>query len=183
MNALSGCLLFAVAVVLLRMLFAVGYVVEYVVEYVVVYIVGYLAGCWVACGSLSDCCLVGCAWLWLLCCYTWSLLWHMLWTLSLKLLWHILWDIWPADARFLVPFSGGLLFAVPVLLLRMLFAVAHFMIFFQEYVADYVSVYLICGCLLTGCVLVAFWLLCGRLLFAVALVDLRMLFAVPYFVE
>jgi hypothetical protein len=41
MNALSGCLLFAVAVVVLRMLFAVGYVVEYVVEYVVAYIVEY----------------------------------------------------------------------------------------------------------------------------------------------
>jgi hypothetical protein len=32
---LSGCLLFAVAIVLLRMLFAVAYVMEYVVEYVV----------------------------------------------------------------------------------------------------------------------------------------------------
>jgi putative flippase GtrA len=59
MTALSGCLLFAVADVLLRMLFAMGYVVEYVVENVVEYVVGYLASCWLAFWSLSDCCLVG----------------------------------------------------------------------------------------------------------------------------
>jgi hypothetical protein len=56
MNALSECLLFAVVLVLLRMLFAVGYVAEYVVEHVVEYdveyvskdVVGYVVSCWVA---------------------------------------------------------------------------------------------------------------------------------------
>jgi hypothetical protein len=59
---LSGCLICAVALVLLRMLFAAAYVVEYVVEYVVGFFVGYLASCWlllVAVGSrLRSGCLI-----------------------------------------------------------------------------------------------------------------------------
>jgi hypothetical protein len=51
-NALSGWLLFAVALVLVRMLFAVGYVVEFVLEYVLgdvlEDVVGYVSSCWVA---------------------------------------------------------------------------------------------------------------------------------------
>jgi hypothetical protein len=49
--SLSGCLLFAVALVLLLMLFAVVYVVEYVLEHVLQHVVGYfLASCWLLSG-------------------------------------------------------------------------------------------------------------------------------------
>jgi hypothetical protein len=48
--SLSGCLLFAVALVLLLMLVAVVYVVEYVLEHVLEDVVGYLASCWLLSG-------------------------------------------------------------------------------------------------------------------------------------
>jgi hypothetical protein len=58
----SGCLLFAEAVVLLRMLCAVGYVVEYIVEYDVEYVVGYFASRWLLFGNVMEalCFLCGC---------------------------------------------------------------------------------------------------------------------------
>jgi hypothetical protein len=57
-----GCLLFAEAVVLLRMLCAVGYVVEYMVEYCVEYVVGYFASRWLLFGDVmvAVCFLCGC---------------------------------------------------------------------------------------------------------------------------
>jgi hypothetical protein len=54
---LFGCLLFAVASVLLRMLFAVAYVLEYSVEYCVEYCMLYLTTCWL----FSGCVLVVCS--------------------------------------------------------------------------------------------------------------------------
>jgi hypothetical protein len=52
-RSLSGCLLFAVALVIPLMLVAVVYVVEYVLEHVLEHVVGYLASCWL---------LSGCGW-------------------------------------------------------------------------------------------------------------------------
>jgi hypothetical protein len=58
---LSGCVLVAMAAVLLRMLSAIAYCVEYVVEYGVDYVVGYLASCWLF-FSLRYGCFLVCFW-------------------------------------------------------------------------------------------------------------------------
>jgi hypothetical protein len=65
---LCGSLLFAVAAVLLRMVFVLAYVVEHVAEYFLKYVVGYLAtssllsGCFLdAFWSLSGCLLLAVA--------------------------------------------------------------------------------------------------------------------------
>jgi hypothetical protein len=76
-----------------------------------------------------------------------------------------------------------LIFAVAVVLLRMLLDVKYLVEYVVEYVMEYVLVYLASFWLLSGCVLVAFWLLSGGLLFVVAHVPPLMLFAVAYVVE
>jgi hypothetical protein len=80
-------------------------------------------------------------------------------------------------------FLLAVLFAVALLLLRMLFAVAYIVEYVVEYVEEYVARYLASCWLLSGSALVGFRSLSGCLLFAVAVVVLRMLFAVAYMVE
>jgi hypothetical protein len=74
---------------------------------------------------------------------------------------------------------GCLLFAVAVVILRMLSAVGYVLEYVVEYIVEYVA-----SCwLLSVCFLVAFWLLSGCLLVAVAAKLRRMLYAVAYCVE
>jgi hypothetical protein len=133
---LSGCLLSAVALALLRMLFAVGYEGydgQYIVEYFVDFYEGYLASCWL----LPGYCLVA---------------------FRLR--------------------GGCLLFAVAVVLLRMMFAEVYFVECVVEYLMEYIVGYLASRWLLSVYVMVAFWLLSGCFLHAVAVMLLRMLFDV-----
>jgi hypothetical protein len=57
-----------------------------------------LAASWL----FSDCVLVVCCLLWMLCSYECSLLWHMLWNIAWNILWNMLWDMWPAAGCVLV---------------------------------------------------------------------------------
>jgi hypothetical protein len=85
------------------------------------------------------------------------------------------------DACWLI--SGSLLFAVALVLLRMLITVVYVVEYVKEYVVEYFEVYLASCWLLSCCFLAASWLLYECLLFAVAVVLIRMVVAVVYVVE
>ena len=76
-----------------------------------------------------------------------------------------------------------LLLAVALALLRILFAVVYIVEYVVEQVVEQLVVYLTSCPLLYGCFRFAFWLLCESLVFAMAVVLLRMLFAVASVVE
>jgi hypothetical protein len=145
--------LFDVAVAVQRMMSAAAYVVEYIVEYVAELCVGYLAFLW----SCTDCCGSCASTNALRCGKCRGIFCGICGGICCGIFGQQLAGVWLLIGCFMVAFWMCALFALAVLLLRMLSAEAYVVEYVWEHCVEYIVGYLASSWLFSCCFLVAFW--------------------------